>query len=193
MLVAEDLGTREGSAFFPSDLVMSELAPDFGRELKRYMKTCTTNVGNIRIEMAKTPLRGEINVEGRAIFGETEKGVSREYLLKNNMKQVIEFLEAGHEIGRNIVNYMKPKKVFGLAEGIGDRFGTNHSHGSCRAGASPENSVTNSDFESHDIDNLFICDASSLPFQGTANPSMPTAAVCAYAWRRMVVNHFSRA
>jgi choline dehydrogenase-like flavoprotein len=87
---------------------------------------------------------------------------------------------------------MKPKKVYGL-EGFPEILSTNHNHGSCRAGASPENSVVNSDLECHDVDNLFIADASVVPFQCTANPSMPTAAVCSHAWRRMVVKHFSRA
>ena len=61
---------------------------------------------------------------------------------------------------------------------------------SCRAGASRENSVVNSDFESNDVDNLFICYGSVLPAQCRFNPSMPIAAVSAYAWRRIVANHF---
>ncbi len=191
LMVGENLGFREGSMSYPLDFAMHSLAPEFGRDHKAFMKTAATHVGSLRVELSKNPLRGEIDVEGRPVF-DGLKSVSREFVEKNHPK-IIEALQEGHEIGRKIITQMKPRRMFGPNEGIGDRFSTNHQHGTCRAGASRENSVVNSDLESHDVDNLFICDASSVPFQGTANPSMPTAAVCNHAWRRIVVNHFSRA
>jgi choline dehydrogenase-like flavoprotein len=189
LLVAENLGFREGSNSFPTDLALNEFAPPFGREFKVYMKTALMHVGNIRIELSKNPLRGEIDVEGRPVFEGSAKSVTREYLAKKH-PEIIEFLQEGHELGKKIVQSMGPRKVSGM-DGIGERYSTNHQHGTCRAGASSENSVVNSDLESHDVDNLLICDA--VPFQGTANPSMPTAAVCNYAWRRIVGKYFTRA
>ena len=191
LIVGENLGFREGSMSWPVDLALHPLAPEFGREFKGYMRKALMHVGSLRVELAKNPLRGEISVDGLPVFQGSQKAVSREYVQKNH-PEVIEMLQEGHEIGRKIMNYMKPRKMIGPDEGIGDRFSTNHQLGTCRAGASRENSVVNSDCESHDVDNLFICDASTVPFQGTANPSMPTAAVCSYAWRRIVANHFSR-
>ena len=160
------------------------------------MKIALTHAGNLRIEMSKTRVRGEISPQGLAIFGGTTEeprggGVTKEYLTKNS-PETLEYLAAGQEIARKILKEMGPNKVIG-GDKLPERFPTNHSHGSCRAGATRENSVVNSDFESHDVDNLFLCDASVIPFQCSANPSMPTAAICNYAWRRMVANHFSRA
>jgi len=124
--------------------------------------------------------------------GAGERGGVRREFVEKSYPEILETLREGQEIARKILDSMKPRKMAGL-EGFSNVLSTNHNHGSCRAGASRENSVVNSDLESHDVDNLFICDASVVPFQCTANPSMPTAAVCSYAWRRMVAKHFSRA
>ncbi len=196
--VAESFGTREGTGDFPPDHALSEIAPHFGREFKEYMKQSGTHIGNIRIEMSKTGIRGEVNTDGQAVFGGvpnirggSETGLRLEYLQKNH-PEVLEGFHEGHEIGRKIVNYMKPRKVYGPDQGIGERFTLNQPLGSCRAGASTENSVVNSDLESHDVDNLFISDGSVVPVQGTCNPTMPIAAICNHGWRRIVAKHFSR-
>jgi choline dehydrogenase-like flavoprotein len=66
-----------------------------------------------------------------------------------------------------------------------------HIVGTARAGASRETSVCSSDFDCHDIDHLLITSAASVPrtfFWALG----PTAVNAAYAWRRMVANHFSR-
>ena len=65
-----------------------------------------------------------------------------------------------------------------------------HCAGTCRAGIDPDNSVINPYFESHDIENLFICDASAAPRQQQYG-AMPTAAIASYAWRQIVDRHFS--
>ncbi len=197
MIVGESMGTREGTRAFPEDFAFYPFAPQYGRELKKYMRTCTTNIGHIRIEVAKNAVRGEIDADGRVTFGgatakdEDRGGVYRDYVEKEH-PGLLEKLKHGQEIATALVKYMKPRTVEGLS-GFPEIFSTNHNHGSCRAGASAENSVVNSDLESHDVDRLFIADASVLPFQCTANPGMPTAAVASYGWRRMVAKHFSRA
>ncbi len=199
LVVREDFGSREGTGRFPEDFAMSALAPDFGRDFKAYMKDSTTHVGNIGIELSKNPLRGEIDTSGRSVFGglvsgegEAERGGIRSDFIAKNFPAVIETLMEGKEIVEKVVKELAPKKV-NYRKTLPEQLGTNHNHGSCRAGASKENSVVNSDLESHDVDNLFICDASVLPFQSRANPSMPTAAVCSHGWRRMVAKHFSHA
>jgi choline dehydrogenase-like flavoprotein len=63
--------------------------------------------------------------------------------------------------------------------------------GSCRAGVDPKISVVNPHFESHDVDNLFICDASVIPRVTTGNSGTPQAAVTAFAAERMIQRRFS--
>ena len=41
--------------------------------------------------------------------------------------------------------------------------------GSCRAGIDPKTSVVDPYFESHDVDNLFVCDGSVIPRVTTGN------------------------
>lgn len=55
-----------------------------------------------------------------------------------------------------------------------------HMMGGCRMGEDPSNSVVNSYGQSHDIDNLFICDASIFVTSGGGNP---TNTVMAFALR----------
>lgn len=47
-----------------------------------------------------------------------------------------------------------------------------HLVGACRMGADPGTSVVDKFGRSHDVSNLFICDGSVLPTQGSANPGL---------------------
>ena len=67
-----------------------------------------------------------------------------------------------------------------------------HNTGSARAGSGPENSVCNSDFDSHDIDHLMITSGASIPKTLFSHGCGPAAVNGAYASRRIVANHFSR-
>ncbi|HEX5655811.1 MAG TPA: GMC oxidoreductase [Polyangiales bacterium] len=49
---------------------------------------------------------------------------------------------------------------------------TAHLMGGCRMGVRPEDSVTNSDGRSWEIDNPWICDGSLMPTGGDVNPSL---------------------
>jgi choline dehydrogenase-like flavoprotein len=55
-----------------------------------------------------------------------------------------------------------------------------HLLGTCRMGNDPKNSVINADHRSHDVQNLFICDGSSLV---TSGRNQPTATIQALAFR----------
>ncbi len=197
LIVAESMGIREGTRAFPEDRALSPFAPDFGFELKAFMRHCTTHMGHIRIELSKTALRGDIDADGRVTFGgntveDEDRGGVHLDLVEKQHPAIVSTLREGQEIARKIVGVLKPLKFSGFA-GLPEILSTNHNHGTCRAGASAENSVVNSDLESHDIDRLFIADASTIPFQCTANPGIPAAAVCSYGWRRIVAKHFTRA
>lgn len=54
-----------------------------------------------------------------------------------------------------------------------------HLVGGARMGADPRTSVVNSFGRTHDIPNLFICDGSILPTQGSANPGLTIQALAA--------------
>ncbi|MDA2935379.1 GMC family oxidoreductase, partial [Acidobacteria bacterium AH-259-D05] len=62
---------------------------------------------------------------------------------------------------------------------------------SCRAGADRRNSVVNSDFESHDVENLLICDGSATPRNASRGFGSPIATFATYAAQRIVAKYFS--
>ena len=51
-----------------------------------------------------------------------------------------------------------------------------HVCGTCRSGNGPEKSVVDANCKSHDIDNLYISDASIFPTSGGTNPALTIAA-----------------
>jgi choline dehydrogenase-like flavoprotein len=54
-----------------------------------------------------------------------------------------------------------------------------HLVGGCRMGANPETSVVDKFGRTHDIPNLFVCDGSIFPTQGSANPGLTIQALAA--------------
>jgi len=54
-----------------------------------------------------------------------------------------------------------------------------HLVGGARMGMDPATSVTDSFGRTHDIPNLFVCDGSILPTQGSANPGLTIQALAA--------------
>lgn len=56
---------------------------------------------------------------------------------------------------------------------------TAHLHGGCRMGKDPERSVVNQFCQSHDVPNLFICDASVFVTSGGCNPTETVMAIAA--------------
>ena len=54
-----------------------------------------------------------------------------------------------------------------------------HLVGACRMGSDPRRSVVDKFGRSHDIPNLFVCDGSILPTQGSANPGLTIQALAA--------------
>lgn len=54
-----------------------------------------------------------------------------------------------------------------------------HLVGAARMGRDPSNSVVDGFGRTHDIANLFVCDGSILPTQGSANPGLTIQALAA--------------
>jgi choline dehydrogenase-like flavoprotein len=82
--------------------------------------------------------------------------------LHDNDKKLIEF-------GKNKV--MEVMHAAGAEEVVQEaRYA--HLVGACRMGADPGTSVVDKFGRTHDISNLFVCDGSVLPTQGSANPGL---------------------
>jgi choline dehydrogenase-like flavoprotein len=64
--------------------------------------------------------------------------------------------------------------------------------GSCIVGTDRKNSVVNPHFESHDIEGLFICDASVVPRAASQGYAGTVATVALFAASRIVDRHFKR-
>ncbi len=54
-----------------------------------------------------------------------------------------------------------------------------HLVGAARMGSDPRTSVVDEFGRTHDIDNLFVCDGSIMPTQGSANPGLKIMALAA--------------
>jgi choline dehydrogenase-like flavoprotein len=60
-----------------------------------------------------------------------------------------------------------------------------HLLGTCRMGNDPKTSVINSDHQTHDVKNLFLCDGSSLVTSGRGQPTMTIEALAFRAGDRI--------
>jgi choline dehydrogenase-like flavoprotein len=63
-----------------------------------------------------------------------------------------------------------------------------HLVGGARMGGDPRTSVTDKWGRTHDIPNLFVCDGSLLPTQGSANPGLTIQALAARAADFLISN-----
>jgi choline dehydrogenase-like flavoprotein len=61
-----------------------------------------------------------------------------------------------------------------------------HLLGTCRMGDDPKASVINSDHQTHDVKNLFLCDGSSLVTSGRGQPTMTIMALAFRASDRIM-------
>jgi choline dehydrogenase-like flavoprotein len=52
----------------------------------------------------------------------------------------------------------------------------NHQCGTCRMGTDPADSVLDTACRAHDLDNLYVVDASFFPSSGATNPTLTIAA-----------------
>jgi glucose dehydrogenase len=58
--------------------------------------------------------------------------------------------------------------------------------GTCRMGKDPKTSVVDKDCRTHEIDNLFIIDASVFTTGSSANPTITVAAIALYAADKII-------
>jgi len=89
--------------------------------------------------------------------------------LRENDKKLIAF---GVETVKNVMRAAGAEEVVQEA-----RYA--HLVGACRMGSSPETSVVDKYGRTHEVTNLFVCDGSILPTQGSANPGLTIQSLAA--------------
>jgi choline dehydrogenase-like flavoprotein len=99
------------------------------------------------------------------------KGIQLDYTPNNEQayqrlsarwQEVLKKVDGGHSY---VPEEFYLKKSIPL-EGVG------HQNGTCRFGTDPKTSVLNLNCRTHDIDNLYVVDASFFPSCGAVNPSL---------------------
>ena len=88
-----------------------------------------------------------------------------------------------HDNDKKLIEFAKQKVMDVLwaagAETVVQEPRYAHLVGAARMGSSPDSSVVDKFGRTHDIANLFICDGSILPTQGSANPGLTIQALAA--------------
>ena len=109
------------------------------------------------------------NSNNRIMLDEEEpNGASFIYTITDDLQQRADALYEAFS------KHVKPWRVFRLSRSLT----MNHGHpcGTCRFGNDPATSVLTRENRAHDIENLYVIDASFMPRSGAANPSLTIAA-----------------
>jgi choline dehydrogenase-like flavoprotein len=87
--------------------------------------------------------------------------------------------EAAHRLKQKLEDLLEPigahKHLFERSLYLGKNIpigGTAHQAGTCRFGPDPSSSVLNLDCRAHEVDNLYVTDASFFPSIGAVNPTL---------------------
>ena len=170
-----------GNSRLPSQAALSEFAPLYGREHKKFMREkVVLRTGSLSPGVCKPSGRWYIDPDGKMLYGGDHSLTIRR--TKEGRQMAYEVLQ---KMGaRRITSPNTPVRITPSSRG-------EHRVGSCRAGVDAKTSVVNPYFESHDVDNLFICDGSVIPRVTTGNSGTPQASVTVFAAGRIIERHFS--
>lgn len=168
----------------PANVAVDTLAPSFGWQHKEYMRNGfgVSHIMTWRCHICAVSWDWRIRPDGYA-----ERTSMDEAALKAAVKQGEEWTRAWQE-KLPVKVLRKNMKTFSRSL---DAVRPQHMTGTTRAGEDAKVSVVSSDFDCHDIENLMFVGGSTVPktFLWAAGP---TAASAAYAYRRIIENHFSR-
>ena len=160
---------------YPHEAALNDLAPAFGWAHKEYMRNAITRLGGLYPFIERPGLKGEVDVNGRTEFpGDDPRLLAR-------MNDAIDLATA----------LLKRMGAVKIAQRRPRRLSPWHQVGTCRAGLNRRDSVVNEHFESHDVKNLFVCDGSVLPRQGSTFVAAAIVTIAAFAARRIVARHFN--
>jgi choline dehydrogenase-like flavoprotein len=176
----------------PHQIALDLLAPEFGREHKKFMdQICNLSVPSVhRNELLK---RGRLTVyivRPRQVKGRTN--IRGEMFYDARHPSLKPLFAQGGQMAERLLRAMGAKEVIPDRRPIRGAGGSAWS-GSCRAGVNPKDSVVDAYGESHDVENLFVCDASVTPRCASQGYGAPTATVAAFVTDRIVQRHFSAA
>ncbi|MBI2821902.1 MAG: GMC family oxidoreductase [Acidobacteria bacterium] len=175
----------------PDLLAISRAAPLFGREHKEFMRQICNPSASGRSGRAALLREGTIDasvVRPKEVRGYLDEKGRFQY--ERNHPSIVQRLQEAREIARQVLEKMGAREILNASGPL--RVGRETMQlGSCRAGADRSVSVVNSDFESHDVENLFICDGSALPRKASHGYGAPVATMATYAAQRIVARHFS--
>lgn len=154
-----------------SPLTLAQSRPAmWGEELKRFVDEGFLHVASTSVMGTETPdaeNRVEIDARRKDRFGIPAVKVVHNWVNEGDLKVSDYGVERAKEV-------FDAAGAFDVYE-AGQR--TTHTIGSCRMGSDPKNSVVDADCRSHDVPNLWICDASIMPTGGCVNPTMTIQAV----------------
>ena len=174
----------------PYSWATNPLAPQFGKEHKEFMRQICNpavrtpakeilfrNLSVSAVVVRAKEVRGRIDADGRFYYDRSHPSV-------------VQRLSEGREIAVEVCKKMGAREIFGAGGPL--RVGSPTMQiSSCRAGADRSNSVVDSDFESHDVKNLWICDGSALPREASHGYGAVVATLATYAAQRIVAKYFS--
>jgi choline dehydrogenase-like flavoprotein len=98
----------------------------------------------------------------RVVLHVSEGNMETHHRLKAKLQQILRGADAHPRL-------LEPGLYFGKNVPVG---GTAHQAGTARFGMNPQSSVLNLDCRAHDIENLYIADASFFPSIGSVNPTL---------------------
>ncbi|MBI2821905.1 MAG: hypothetical protein HYX74_06745, partial [Acidobacteria bacterium] len=171
-----------GNSGLPSNAALHPLAPLYGREHKKFMKeNGILRTGSLSPSVSKPSGRWHIDGRGNLLYG-------------GDHSLTIRRAKEGMEIARAVLEKMGARRITStqIPVTLTPQTGGSHKVGSCRAGVDPKAAVVNLYFESHDVDNLLICDGSVIPRVTTGNTGTPQASLTVFAAGRIIERHFSR-
>ena len=107
--------------------------------------------------------------ENRILADESAKsGMRFEYHVHSEFRERILMFR------RAVCKHLSNLKTLPMAPGISLNYG--HPCGTCVAGRDPSNSVLDANCKAHELENLYVVDASFMPTSGGTNPSLTVAA-----------------
>ena len=149
----------------PNRVAINALAPEFGREHKDFMREiCNPEVRSPAKDLLTSREEFSFAWFGLHKFTDRRTKEAPGPTMPHHPSLVPLFQEA-REVGRELLRKMGATEILETRAPFGTSFNSNT--GSCRAGSDPRTSVVNPYFESHDVENLLICDASVTPMGAT--------------------------
>jgi choline dehydrogenase-like flavoprotein len=113
-------------------------------------------------DLPRAENRIRLGEDGRVVLELTENNMEAHVRLRDKLKGLLS--EAGAH------PHLLERKLF-FGKGI-DQGGTAHQAGTARFGTDPRTSVLDLDCKAHELDNLYVVDASFFPSIGAVNPTL---------------------